>query len=362
MFGPFYRYIGMAPPDGVPSTFVKFQQWYTQARPYKAPLPYHVYSVSCGGVLFFANETPPASESGMPTSYALLKAYESFKDKIGSRADLMTGIAERKQSLDMVVKRAIQLTTFARQLRRFDFAGAGKTLGIRPTYSPRRRNPMTGEPYYRPNRLRRKAEAFADNFIEYSFGWAPLVGDISTALDVLIRGPLPIKISASGSDSRLWWKHREEGPYSREFDTAYYSVRVYLRAQLVLQNPDLLLANQLGLVNPVATAWELVPFSFLVDHLTSVGAYLSSATDFVGVELRNPCTSTTYEYTRDRLAASGASSPYWYSYTDRIRSKGFKRVPGAIPGPPLTLRPQTGLSLHRGGIYISLLLQQLKGK
>ena len=56
---------------------------------------------------------------------------------------------------------------------------------------------------------------------------------------------------------------------------------------MVISSPNSLKANQLGLVNPASVAWELIPFSFLVDWFLPVGKFLESYTDTVGMQLDN---------------------------------------------------------------------------
>lgn len=71
-------------------------------------------------------------------------------------------------------------------------------------------------------------------------------------------------------------------------------------ATFTLENKNLFLANRLGLVNPAAVAWELVPFSFVVDWFTNFGGYLDGFTDLVGLSYTDAYT-TTY----DRLEITG---------------------------------------------------------
>jgi len=46
--------------------------------------------------------------------------------------------------------------------------------------------------------------------------------------------------------------------------------------------PEFQTVNQWGLLNPLDIAWNLIPFSFVIDQVVSVGAYLASLTAFTG--------------------------------------------------------------------------------
>jgi hypothetical protein len=50
---------------------------------------------------------------------------------------------------------------------------------------------------------------------------------------------------------------------------------VYVRLDYKMDNPLLAQAANLGLTNPAALAWELVPFSFVADWFVPVGDYLN---------------------------------------------------------------------------------------
>ena len=70
---------------------------------------------------------------------------------------------------------------------------------------------------------------------------------------------------------------------------------------MVITNPNLLLANRLGLVNPLSVAWELVPFSFVVDWFSGVGNVLDGYTDLLGLSVVD---TYSVRYLRGRVTGS----------------------------------------------------------
>jgi hypothetical protein len=130
-------------------------------------------------------------------------------------------------------------------------------------------------------------------------------------------------------------------------------------AEVHISNPNLYLANKLGFVNPAVIAWELVPFSFVVDWFVPVGNFLSQWTDFVGLSLQNGYTTkSAYVESRERyllLSPPGVRDDKNYKLRFQMqRALGISSY---------KLRPNlvTGLSPVRGITAISLVLQKLRG-
>jgi hypothetical protein len=245
----------------------------------------------------------------------------------------------------MISKRALQILRFGRALKRFEFDRAGRELGI-DIRSIRKRG---------LNR-RRTSKQFASNFLEYSFGWAPLVADIHNGVRILADGiPAPM-VKGFGSD-RSVYHNKTEGTFSTQYTDAEASVVVGVGARVLVVNSDLHLANQLGLLNPLSTAWELVPFSFIVDYFVNVGDFLSGISDFAGLSLTDAYTSTKGKYWESFVSQGrpgNASAPY-----RRFGSEQFIRSLG-IASPTLAFRPLTGLSVSRGATSVALLVSFLK--
>jgi len=347
----------------------------------------------------FGNDIPQgasyiALDSSPVYQQALSAAYEKFRNSVSDKAELAVSLAERKQAMEMIVTRCLQLTSFVRSLRKGDLTGALKALGYQPPKSVRkvtnaekqkrwdqyRRRARKGyapvpdtyneafDGFSFPSRralrsfrkkqtkgLRQKGELASDVFLEFHFGWVPLVKDIGAAVDVL-QSPFNGKVTVKGRGTA----QAETGvkPAPGSFGTNQLHVwtsRVQIIADLHVTNPNLYLANQLGLVNPVAVVWEVIPFSFVLDWFANVSSFLAQATEFMGLELRRPATT---HYLSDVVTSWYGSRPV--SAVKRISGLYCRRSPG-ISKPDLQMKPFRGFSLTRGVTAVSLLLQQLKG-
>lgn len=314
--------------------YVTSREVWKQKRPFDVPLP---FKFSLGSTLAGNGYTAPANEWRLSPSVNnghLISAYDKLKGSAQDQAELAVSIIEARQALGMMTNRLLSLVTFARRLRRGDIAGAARHLGVmRPRGSSRRKK-------------------FADLWLEYSFGWKPLVQDIYTTVDVLQSPFTSGKIS--GGYKFAWsYSPNVTAPYSRNWVTNGVS---YLRmgAEVRIDNPNLYLANQLGLTNPASVAWELVPFSFVVDWFSNVGQVLALGTDFLGLSVTNKWTV---------FGAQGLTQYSWnnYPWTSEVFQHRLERgTTWTLPS--VGLRPARLWGWQRCANASALLIQLLKGR
>jgi hypothetical protein len=302
---------------------------YKQAKPVNGlPLP---YVMSYGQAIGRGGDMSTCAEWVIdpgPDNQAATVAYERLKDSISSRAQGGVFVAEWSKSCAMIADRATQLLLAFRKIRKGDFGGAARTLKIStPKGATTRQN-------------------WASNYLEFHFGWAPMVGDIYNAIDVLQNPLKGVKVHASARNSYPERGYPPPGAYSRgkQYTTLH---RVRYGLEVSVNNPNLWLANQLGLINPATVAWELVPFSFVVDWFVNVSQFLETGTDFVGLNILKPYTTSFNE---------ASIHNYWsnYSWTSDLVQKRMQRIQG-ISAPTLGLKPAKIWHWRRAAAAISLL-------
>lgn len=324
------------------ATFYRRKSGWRQKPPYVVA-PYQldvVRSVTSVGY----KDGPPAPSrfnypmvSGFPgfsraQTDAVNKAYASFLDSVSSRAQLASNFAEMNQSYEMLRNRALQLARFTRYVRQKRFRAAATELGMAVA----------------PRGVSIK-KSMGNNWLEYWFGWKPLIQDIYSACDHLQQ---PIKTHhAVGRGFNAWALRYDAPKYSPSWQhERFIGVRTY--SDVAVANPNLWLANNLGLINPVSVMWELVPFSFVVDWFLNIGQVISSVTDLYGLKLANSGTT---------IFVRGTSKEWWVDYGARADYDAtyVKRAVG-ITLPTLTLKPWRAPSKARAATAVSLLLQQLQ--
>lgn len=219
------------------------------------------------------------SQSSSPRVTAMVehakrRAHSKLKDKIFTRAALGTTLGERREAIELMVLRLKSLKDAFQALRKGRFGDFLSALNTRP----KKRHERT--------RWTRPKDA-ASLWLEYWFGWSPLIADIYAVIDVLQGEYPPVEaIATSGSGGKVSFSSIQNPTWLYNIYDLDVKARATYRAKAQITNPSLFLANQLGVINPVSVAWELVPFSFVVDWFLPVGDFINSYTDWVGVELK----------------------------------------------------------------------------
>lgn len=286
------------------------------------------------------------------------KVRSKLVDKVSSRAEMGTNLAERKQAMTMITSRLTQLLRFTNKIRRFDLVGAGHELGLgNPRAAARRVS--------RALKAKQKAKTFSNLWLEYHFGWSPLLSDIHNAYTLLDEPindrPLVVKGTLNGATPWNYTQSDWNGNYFVGRASHTWRVRCSMGCSVRVDNPNLALAERMGLTNPALIAWELVPFSFVVDWFVNVSDYLGQFTDFAGVTLVDPWNAAVFEDVCGSTQVFVNPDSPQYSYQIRINSVSFlaERWLG-LPSVSLGARPPWRLSPTRALTSISLLIQKLR--
>lgn len=162
------------------------------------------------------------------------------------------------------------------------------------------------------NRLSRASKMIADTWLEYSFGWRPLLMDIDGAMQALARISTNERFAGApcighGSDkfvkshqisvaSAGSHKHTALQTDTFEVFVKYYGWLGHDFASTSSWN------TQLGFTFEqfVPTVWELIPYSFLVDYFTNIGDIIYGITtnttglNWTGRTQVEKCTTVVY--------------------------------------------------------------------
>lgn len=333
----------------------KYSYWKVGARGNRiTPLPYYMHVAQGHGHMWYEQDpnywiTTSAvntmslymfgANRGIPPAMrpVVNKAYERFKEKaIGENASIGVFAAEMQESLGMVRNRAMTMYKAARSLRKGDIGSMASHLGVRVKRKHRGFKP--------------RPEAVAETWLEYWFGWSPFVSDFYNVAEVMTQ-PLPGGRYTATARSP-WYHHAENDTWDIRCSGGF---RAKMGADVYLDNPNQFLIQQLGLANAAQVAWELVPFSFLVDWVTDFGSFLGSFTDFYGCTVGNAYYTTFLEFEDEhRLTdphvhgSSGVTGCAMYRTADLYR-----------PMPNLQVTANLGQSLTRTATAVSLLTTTL---
>lgn len=146
---------------------------------------------------------------------------------------------------------------------------------------------------------RRKA---SDIYLEGIFGWVPLMSDIYRAMEVLSSAHRISPSRAKAQDTRAY------GVANSTLRAGVITdARAVVGVRLSLDNPNVVLLNNLGLLNPASVAWDAVPYSFVINWFVPVGTYLNALTDLLGYGVHDGFVTTF-------VRKSAAGSYYDYNY------------------------------------------------
>lgn len=349
-----------------PTNYSRKVGW-KQDKPFVAVLPYECKreSVFTSTVVWPAGNMLPAdvisSYWSSDWDIAVNACYDKLKAKMSERAQLGVTIAEANQAYAMIHDRSIQLYRMFRKLRRGDLAGAQQTLNIAVGKS------------------KPASKAMADLYLEVHFGALPLYSDIHDAVKV-IQDPIKaqwVKATHSGKYKKIQLSPHDAGeipgrtyPNPYKWDSDRYinmSHDVAMGAQVAVDNPNLWLANQMGLVNPLTVMWELVPFSFVVDWVVNVGQVLGAYSDFYGLSVTNAWTSFRargdfhYHNTYSMMVAGNNPGEriFWDSSTIQGGRYIHLRRQEGLVRPSLVLNGERAWGWRRAAAAMSLLFQVL---
>lgn len=280
-----------------------------------------------------------------------------FVSKLGDASSFgATLTAELKSTWGTVVSSVTTALIAARQVSRGDLIAASNTLGFRPPVVRERvttrRKRRRGGKYSKTYQIReywsmpdgrRVLKNLGNRWLWYSYGVKPLVQDIYNGMDVLTREhPRGTKVSAHGGGNYHYYNPRDW--YQNQY-TWRSSVRI--QAYVSVNNPNLWLANQLGLINPVQMFNEGIRLSFVIDWFSNLSQIINQMTDFVGLDIARPVTSSKHVVNHTAIHPD-------YGIAFEKRRTLFTRVL-AIPNAKLRFAYER-FSWQRGANAISLLL------
>jgi len=284
----------------------------------------------------------------------------------GQQWNVPVFFAEAGKTGAMVAARAKHLALMANDLRRGNIPAFFKRM--HHTVIP----PKGKKPVERFNREygRNAQNAAANAWLEYSYGWVPFMNDVRAAVNTLMDiSDRPTALTATvtaktrsssktqtapGSLRLIAWGTQGIDSYGHTETTTFDN----FRAKWKFRPMPLELPGKLGLTNPMEVAWELVPFSFVVDWFLPIGDYLSS----LDAPLRFQHISGSYGSRRERTITSTVDTRVKQPFSGKCYSVFVRRTPmSSAPSFSFIrgLKFSTGQSGRQVTSALALLNQQL---
>lgn len=313
--------------------FYQFKNRYKQAFPIDRPLRYdsRQLAVLAQTESRLANQEINASWlSHQTTNESRIRAYDDLKSQLGSTAQLGVALAEVDKSLATIYSLCNKLFQISKSIKR----------GLK--------HDMISDRAL----AKLKARDLSGTWLEVSYGVIPTYQDIYSAVDVIQNPIPPLRIKGKGSS---FTKERYKlGPngYTRYLLRRDTFCASSYGTEVAVSNPNLYLANQLGLVNPLSFLLERTAFSFVANWFINLDQFMSQGTDFYGLALQNQYTSTRQIQTKYYQWSTSAK---YGSYLQ----DSYDRTLG-LATPSLGLRQARAWGWQRAANAVSLLANNLR--
>lgn len=317
----------------------------SQPRPYTRPLPYLAFGGTQSGypdgyLEDIRSFVPLANGFGWDQGVASAsnKALDKLYDQMNQAESLRVAWLERQKSMQLVTGNLRRLITIARAVKRRDPRIVRRVL---------KRNPKARDIVKQPAGL----------WLEYWFGWQPFVADLHHALGVFGYEFPSQPLHASGRSETV--DHYNRNVTYDWIHWFQYDTRVKIGGEIYAIDPNLTLASSLGFGQPLSVAWEMTPFSWVVDYFVNVGSMLKNLEPrFPGLKFRNQYTTTFITmsgYQGYRNSEGPGDVPF-------NQMTGFyMRRTGGWPSYQLEFSSPLDLSGQRCSYLASVLIQLLTG-
>lgn len=277
------------------------------------------------------------------------RLYESFS---AIKLNLAQFFAERQQVVNMIGSTARRVTHAMLALRKARFGDAYRALGIsfdakkqraaeyklydylyenkkisRKGGRVTRRGTLTPEEHRAiAKEVKRKIESLPRDFVvpdklvasywlELQYGWQPLLSDVYAASEVLSSKFRTEDFAQAVTASAKYFERSPMQAYPSITTMGYGKdvgqFTIQTKTKLVVlykpTNSFKSVMAQAGLSNPALLAWELLPYSFVVDWFLPVGNYLENMKAMDGYEIKS---INRTRFTKWSIDVSGDASSY----------------------------------------------------
>lgn len=174
----------------------------------------------------------------------------------GHSWNLAVDAAQGRQTVQMVTSTLSTIRRTVRALKRADILQACQLLGVRPK-----------------KKWHSSESDWAGRWLELQYGWLPTLGSVYESAKAYER------ITEKGRHSTGIVKMTKPGHYNASQSPSNWNgVGPYKHTKRIQFElfEELTALRSIGLLDPWSLAWEMLPFSFVVDWFMPIGSYLDN--------------------------------------------------------------------------------------
>lgn len=181
-------------------------------------------------------------------------------------------VAEGAKTIRLVKESILSVGGALVDVKHGNFGRAAQRLGlVKSTYG----RSVSGK-FYKNKNLTLSPEDISSRWLELQYGWKPLLNDVyeaSKAYEALTKGPRSYYFKAN--TKRFVNFDSSTSPSNYTCPTTgklTQNILLEMREDMTVNKP-----RSLGLEDPMTVAWELVPYSFVIDWFIPIGTYIATA-------------------------------------------------------------------------------------
>lgn len=260
------------------------------------------------------------------------------------KVNIGEALAEARSTIRGVSSTFGQVATALLAARRGNWGGVAKALRVKP-------------------KSLASGGAFSERWLEYQFGWLPLLSDLKGSHDILRNGLHDRGLLFSAQ--RSYTDEKEYSTSSANWKiTGRTTVHGRVKVYAAVSDKTLADATSLGLLDPLQVGWALVPYSFVVDWFMPVGNLLEAIGATRGLTFVGGFTSVKVESSAEWVYIPEAALGAVYEgdgFAGRSQIEAYSRTAmTTFPSPSLYLKsPFSSTHLFDA---IALLRQLIKSK
>lgn len=246
----------------------------------------------------------------------------------GTSVNLAVAFGERRQTVDLIAGTAGRIAGALKSLKRGDFMAAARHLGVA---GRKRANSRFNSAYAKD-----RAASLGSGWLQLQYGWKPLLSDIyGLCEDIANKQVDPYTMTV-----RAQVKYKELVSLSSKAGSTSDGLNVLTLARgtrnlkltggiTFFRTPgapqDL---PRLGITNPLSVAWELLPYSFVIDWFLPIGNWIETLDAPLGIQFFSGFISelATADITAQRFYSGTASGvAYDGVLNSAVRYSSFER-------------------------------------
>lgn len=177
----------------------------------------------------------------------------------GSDFNAGVSLGESHRTLDLIANNARRIANSLRLVKKGNLAGAAAALGVTSVKKGKRN-------------ATRSSASIQQNWLELQYGWLPLLNDVYSGAQFLahqLNTPLTQTV-------RVTREKRGTVTWTGSVGWKYVNSEIRTRSSIKATISEKDVVQLSGLTDPASVAWELVPYSFIVDWFVPIGTYLSA--------------------------------------------------------------------------------------